>query len=309
MAEQLSRRRLYRLIDSRRSIVERTASVYRASDHRLSEPPLITTASMLSKPQNTIITELRQDFMALLIKIFSDLGKEKIDALRFYYEEDICETFGFLTALLDAGKFSWTNVSSLKKWLSAIGREVLVDALEEFEIKRNVALLLDAFVKIRKGIPSQNRFKKIEAIAWYLANLTDCALDKSKVRSLRKSKKNIEEVMIFLEEQIRETNLSKTWTYRLALLIVAAGEVLSETEIQNEEFTDLAPEEVARCSAEICSRMASLDEWDEFCLYVKERYNEVYCELDHSAIDVKKKVDDVIAPLMQTRFFNDPGNS
>ena len=48
---------------------------------------------------------------------------------------------------------------------------------------------------------------------------------------------------------------------------------------------------------------------DEFCLCVKERYNEVYCELDHSAIDVKKKVDDVIAPLMQTRFFNDPGNS
>ena len=196
--------------------------------------------------------------MALLIKIFSDLEKEKIDALRFYYEEDICETFGFLTALLDAGKISWTNASSLKKVLSAIRREVLGDALEEFEIKRNVALLLDAFVRIRKGIPRQNLSENIETIAGYLANLTDCALDKSKVRSLRKSKKNIEEVMILLEEQIRETNLSKTWTYRLALLIVAAGEVLSETETKNE---DPLPEEVARCSAEICSRVASLDEW------------------------------------------------
>ena len=48
---------------------------------------------------------------------------------------------------------------------------------------------------------------------------------------------------------------------------------------------------------------------DEFCLYVEERYDEVYCGHDYSAIDVKKKVDDVIAPLMQTRFFNDPGNS
>ena len=199
--------------------------------------------------------------MILLIKIFSDLEKEKIDALRFYYEEDICETFGFLTALLDAGKISWINVSSLKKVLSAIRREVLRDALEEFEIKRNVALLLDAFVRIRKGIPRQDLSENIETIAGYLANLTDCALDKSKVRSLRKSKKNIEEVMILLEERIRETSLSKPWTYRLALLIVAAGEVLSETEIQNEEFTDLLPEEVARCSAEICSRVASLDEW------------------------------------------------
>ena len=241
--------------------------LYKLSAHtgKLSEPPPMTTA-MSSNSQNTFTDELRQDFKALLIKIFSDLEKETVEALRLFYNDkdipkNICGTFNFLTALEDAGKFSWTNVSSLKKWLSAIGRGVLVDALEEFEIKRNVALLLDAFVKIRKGIPRQNLFENIEVIAGYLANLTDCELDKSKVRSLRKSKKNIEEVMIFLEEQIRETSLSKPWTYRLALLIVAAGEVLSETEIQNEEFTDLLPEEVARCSAEICSRMASLDEW------------------------------------------------
>ena len=220
---------------------------------------------MLSKPQNTIIAALRQDFKALLIKIFSDLEKEKIDALRFYYEEDICETFGFLTALVDAGKISCTNVSSLKKVLSAITREALGDALEEFEIKRNVVLLLDAIVKIRKGIPRQNLPENIEAIAWYLANLTDCALDKSKVKLLRKSKTNIEEVMICLEAKIRETSLSKHWSkrpnYRLALLIVAAGEVLSETETNNEEFEDPLPEDVIRCSAEICSSMTTLDEW------------------------------------------------
>ena len=167
---------------------------------------------MLSKPQNTIIAALRQDFKALLIKIFSDVEKEKIDALRFYYEEDICETFGFLTALVNAGKISCTNVSSLKKVLSAIRREALGNALEEFEIKVNVALLLGAIVKIRKGIPRQNLPENIEAIAWYLANLTDCALDKSKVRLLRKSKTNIEEVMICLEEKIRETSLSKHWS-------------------------------------------------------------------------------------------------
>ena len=224
------------------------------------------TTAMSSNSQNTFTDELRQDFKALLIKIFSDLEKETVEALRLFYNDkdipkNICGTFNFLTALEDAGKFSWTNVSSLKKWLSAIRREVLVDALEEFEIKRNVALLLDAFVRIRKDIPRQNLFENIEAIAGYLANLTDSALDKSKVRSLKKSKKNIEEVMIFLEEQIRETNHSKPWTYRLALLIVAAGEVLSETETKNEEFTDPLPEEVTRCSAEICASMKSLYEW------------------------------------------------
>ena len=220
---------------------------------------------MLSKPQNTIIAALRQHFKGPLIKIFCDLEKEEVDVLRFYYEEDTCETFKFLTALKRAKKISWANTSSLKMALSIIEREDLVDALEEFEIKRNVALLLDAFVKIRKGIPRQNLSENIEAIAWYLANSTDCALDKSKVRLLRKSKTNIEEVMICLEEKIRETSLSKHWSkrpnYRLALLIVAAGELLSETETNNEEFEDPLPEDVIQCSAEICSSMTSLDEW------------------------------------------------
>ena len=236
----------------------------------------MTTASMSSKPQNTITDDLRQDFMALLIKNFSDLEKEKEDALRLFYNDkdipkNICGTFNFLTALEDAGKISWTNVSSLKKILNAIRREVLVDALEEFEIKRNVALLLDAFVRIRKDIPRQNLFENIEVIAGYLAKSTDDAMDKSKVRSLRKSKKNIEEVIIVLKELI-ETNFSETWTNRLALLVVIAGELLTETEIKNEEFASPLPEAVMCCSSEICSRVTSLDEWvrpTNRCSYLK----------------------------------------
>ena len=224
---------------------------------------------MSSNAQNTITDELRQDFKAFVIKNFSYLEKEEVDALRFYYDKDIpkniCGTFNILTALEDAGKISWTNVTSLKKWVKAIGREVLGDDLELFEIKRNFALLLDAFVRIRKGVPRQSLFEnqiKIEAIAGYLTNLTDCELDKSKVRSLRKSKKNIEEVMMFSEEQVRETNLLKPRTNRLALLAVIAGELLSETELtNNEEFASLLPEDVMRCSYEICSSIKSLREW------------------------------------------------
>ena len=227
----------------------------------------MTTASMSSNSQHTITDELLQDFKALLIKNFSDLEKEKVDALRLFYNDkdipkNIYGTFNFLTALEDAGKFSWKNVRSLKRALTSIREEVLVDALEGFEIKRNVALLLDAFVRIRKGIPRQNLFENIDTIAGYLANLiTECELDKRKVRSLRKSKTNIEEVMILLEELIRETNHSKPWTNRLALLTVIAGELLCETETNNKEFPEARPEDVSRCAAEICSRMTSLEEW------------------------------------------------
>lgn len=223
---------------------------------------------MLSKPQNSITDELRQDFALFLIKNFKHAGQATEDSLRFFFKrkdipKNICGVLNFFGALEDVGEISWKDVSSLKTWLSSDEREVLFDDLEAFEIKRNVALLLDAFVKIRKGIPRQNLSKAIEAIALYLANLIDCELDKSKVRLLRKSTTNIEEVVISLEEPIRETSLSEHWrpNYRLLLLIVAAGEVLSETETNNEEFQGPLPEDVIRCSAEICSSITSLEEW------------------------------------------------
>ena len=227
---------------------------------RLSELPLMTIARMSSKPQNTITDELQQDFRALYIKILSDLEKDQSKELRYFYfgTPESCD----LLSIEHAGKISWTNVSSLKKVLSAIRREVLRDALEEFEIKRNVALLLDAFVRIRKGIPRQNLFKYIEAIAGCLAKSTDDALDKNKfnVKSLRKSRKSIEEVLISLKEKI-ETNPTGPWTKKLALLTVIAGELLSETETKNEDFARSLPKAVMRCSSEICSGMTSLDEW------------------------------------------------
>ena len=231
---------------------------------RLSEPLQMRAANMFCDSQSPIVSKLRKDFNAVLIKTFRKLSDKEEGIVRFYYNKDIpkdiCGTFVFLTALEEAKEISWKNTSSLKIALSTVEREDLVDDLENFGIKRNVALLLDAFVRIRKGIPRQNRFENIEAIAGYLANLTDCELDKSKVRSLRKSMKNMEEAMIFLKEQI-ETNLSRPWTDRLALLIVIAGELLTERETKNDEFASLLPEAVMCCSSEICSTMGSLQEW------------------------------------------------
>ena len=223
---------------------------------RLSELPLMTIANMSSKPQNTITDQLQQDFRALYIKILSDLEKDHSKELRYFYF-GTPETYDLLS-IEEAGKISWTDVSSLKEGLSAVGRQDLVETLEQFELKTNLALLLHAFVTIRRGIPRQNLFNKdIEAIAGCLANSTDDAFDKNKfkVRSLRKSKKSIEEVMISLKEKI-ETNLSEPWTKKLALLTVIVGELLSET-----DFAMSLPKAVLRCSAEICSAMASLDKW------------------------------------------------
>ena len=159
----------------------------------------------------------------------------------------------------DAGEISWKNVSSLKEILRTVGRDDLAEDWEEFETKRNLALLLYASMpKIWKDIPRQHRFEYVEAILKpYPANY---ALDENTGRSLRESKGSIEEVMISLKGQI-ETYLTEPWTKKLVLLLVDAGELISETETKNEEFQSLLPEDAMRCSSEICSRMRSLDEW------------------------------------------------
>ena len=66
--------------------------------------------------------------------------------------------------------------------------------------------------------------------------------------------------MISLKEQI-ETNPTEPWTKKLMLLIVNAGERLSKTETKNDEFASPLPEDVMRCSDEICSAIKSLGEW------------------------------------------------
>ena len=48
----------------------------------------------------------------------------------------------------EAGEISWTDVNSLKKGLSAIRKEIVINALEESETGRNVALHKRAYVRI-----------------------------------------------------------------------------------------------------------------------------------------------------------------
>ena len=218
---------------------------------------MTTATSMSSNSQNTITDELRQDFRALYIKTLRDMENDHKQELAFFYfgKPETCN----LLRIEEAGMISWTKVRSLKKVLRAVGREDLGEAWGEYEIRRNLALLLDASARIRKGIARKNRFEHIETISKpYLANLPDNALDKNTVRSLRRSKRSVEEVMISLKEQM-ETRFSEPWSKRLTLITATAGVLLSET--KNEESASPLPEDVMRCSDEICSTMKSLGEW------------------------------------------------
>ena len=233
-------------------------SVYnlRAYAQKSSEPPLMTTVNMSSVLQNSITDKLLKDFRSRCIKNRRDMDKCQLqDVALFYFGKPDENLFPWLE---HARKISWRDVSSLKEILRTVGRDDLAEGWEYFEKKRDLALLDASMRKMWKDIPRQHHFEYVEAILKpYPAN---DALDENTARFLRASKGSIEEVMISLKGQI-ETYLTEPWTKKLVLLFFDAGELLSETETKNEEFPSLLPEDVMRCSSEICSGMRSLDEW------------------------------------------------
>ena len=225
-----------------------------ADSQKLSEPPLMTTVNMSSILRNSITDELEQEFRARYLKTLREMVNDHLQQLAFFYFGG--PEISNLLRIEEERKFLWTDVKALKKGLRVVGRDDLAKDWEEFETKRNLALLLDASMpKIWKDIPRQNRFEYVEAIL--NPRLANYALDKNTGRSLRKSKISIEEVMISLKEQM-ETNLTEPWTKKLLPLIVNAGELLSKSETKN---ASPLPEDVVRCSDEICSTIKSLGEW------------------------------------------------
>ena len=220
----------------------------------------MTTAIMSSASPflNTLTDEFRQEFKVVLININNDLKEREREDLLFYYDDrhDNIPT-NPLSSFQRTGKISWTDVGSLKKALRAIQREKLASDLEEYEMKRDLAFVLDTYAKKRQGLNQKESClsaqSMIEDVAEYLAIIADGVLDKDTVESLRKSRKNIQQLMRDLEAEITEDKLSNAGS-KMALLIVIVGEVTAETERTKEECGP-KPEVLKSFSAEICSRM------------------------------------------------------
>ncbi|XP_068721583.1 uncharacterized protein [Montipora capricornis] len=263
---------------------------------------------MSSQSLNTLTYELRRDYKVVVINILNDLEERQQSLLRYYYsyhDEDILRNPGnFLTSLERTGEISWTDVGSLKEFLRTFRMERLACRLEEYEMKRDLALLLNTYARKRQRlIQIQSCLPKyIEDVAGYLGKIADGVLDKTTVESLRKSKKNLQDLMNVLETKI-DDKLSNSWS-KLALLIVIVGEIIAEPETGSEEYGP-KPEDLMSFAAEICSRLARQGTMEEFCHYVEEKFNDVFAEHDSNGntISLQQDVSDAIDRFKQTPFF------
>ena len=220
----------------------------------------MTPAIMSSLTQNTILSELQKAYKAALLRIVDDLENYQQQKLQFYYEglipRGIDGALNILRSLEDVGEISWTDVSSLKEGLRVIQRLDLIKILTAFETERDLTLLLVDYAKKRQG--SELRYDQsassIELLAKHLVKvLTKGIFPGSKVRSLMKSRKIVQEVLFDFEEQIEKRQFANPWS-KLTFLVVIAGEVVAEvfmmSSIDEERQTGL--KEVLKICFEFC---------------------------------------------------------
>ena len=228
---------------------------------------------MSSQIPNSIVGELQKAYKAALLRIVDNLNIEQQQKLQFYYEglipREIDGALNILRSLEDVEEISWTDVDSLKKGLRAIQRLDLIEILTAFETQRDLKLFLVDYARKRQGSESRcyQSASSIELLAKHLVKVTTGiftdGLNGSKVRSLIKSRKNVQEVLFDFEEQIEKKQIDNPWR-KLTFLAVIAGEVVAEvfmmSAIDEERQTD--PKEVLRICFEFChTRLIKLGSW------------------------------------------------
>lgn len=218
---------------------------------------------------NKLISELQQAYTAVLLQIVHDLEKDQQEELRFCYRKIIpgetSGTLNILRSLENAVKISWIDMRSLKDGLRIIGRLDLVDTLTAFEIKRDLAILLDLYATKRQGSEMGSRRSSVKVLAEYLVKITtdlfrDTRFDQQSLTSLMESGKSVTKVLNNFEVEIERT-LSDPWS-KLSLLVVIAGEVIAKASTNIENCHDgRKPEASNLCltaADKLCSRMKKL---------------------------------------------------
>ena len=225
------------------------------------------TAMSLTTNEGTD-SKFRQAYAAVLLQIARNLDRDQQQELRFYYSRSglsPVEDTGILTLLTSleyAGMISWEDVGRLTEGLRQIQRLDLVKLLTEFELKRDLTVLLDFYTRKRLELDLCFRSNSVQSTAAYL--LTETVRDEfdiTNVRSLVGSGKSIKTVLNEFEEEIDRSELSSPWS-KLTMLIVIAGEIIVAASADGIRHQNHQLMEMCSTAAEECSsRMIELGSW------------------------------------------------
>lgn len=220
------------------------------------------TAMSLTTNEGTSDSKLRQAYAAILLQIARKLEQDQQQELRFYYSRSgltpVEDTgiLNLLTSLEYAGMITWEDVGRLTEGLRQIQRLDLAQLLTEFEMKRDLTVLLDCYTRKRLGLDLCFRSSSVQSTAAYLLTETiPDGFDITNIRSLLGSSKSIKKVLNEFEEEIDRSELSCPWS-KLTMLIAIAGEIIVAASANDKRH------QMCSTAAEECSlRMIELGSW------------------------------------------------
>ncbi|KAJ7383282.1 hypothetical protein OS493_029247 [Desmophyllum pertusum] len=270
------------------------------------------TAIILNSPFYQMIDRLTQTYRAVLVQIARDLDEEQQKELQFLctglVPRRVKDILTLFHSLEEATKMSWVDVAFLKECLHDLGREDLVAKLTAFEIKRDVSILLNFYVKKRNGLHSFYQSSATNA-AEYLVQLMEGFQGRVDVREmLRSSGKNTKDLWLHFVKECTPQSQRMTWG-KFSMLVAIAGEIIA---VSSSHSRQSPPEEaIEMCitlANELCYLMLKLGCWEDFCTYVKKRYNQVYHGHDDigcssPSLSFRRQIADVVQELEEAIFF------
>ena len=215
---------------------------------------------------------LRQIYRAVLVQISRDLDKEQCKELQFLctglVPRRVKGVLALFRSLEEAAKMSWVDATFLKECLHDVGREDLVVKLTAFEMKRDLSILLNFYVKKRNGLHPFYQSSATEA-AEYLVQLMEGFQGRVDVRGmLRSSDKNPKDLWLYFVSECSSPQRI-TWG-TLSMLVAVGGEIIAVSSSFSEERPEELEEAMKMCiglADELCHLMLQLGTWVWFDLF------------------------------------------
>ena len=203
---------------------------------------------------------------AVLVQIARDLDQEQCKELQFLcaglVPRRVKGVLILFRSLEEAAKMSWVDVSFLKECLHDVGREDLVVKLTVFQIKRDLSILLNFYVKKRNGLHPFYQSSATNA-AECLVQLMEGFQGRVDVRGmLGSSGKNPKDLWLRFVKKCNPPQ-KMTWC-KLSMLVAIAGEIIAVSSSLCEERPEEQEEAMKMCIAladELCHPMLQLGTW------------------------------------------------
>ena len=205
---------------------------------------------------------LRQIYRAVLLQIARDLDKEQCKELLFLctglVPRRVKRVLTLFRSLEEAAKMSWVDVTFLKECLHDVGREDLVVKLTAFEVKRDLSILLNFYIKKRNGLDSFYQSSATNA-AEYLVQLMEGFQRRVDVRGmLRTSDKSPKELWLQFAKECAYQKL--TWD-KFSMLVAIAGEIIAVSSLQSGQRSEDAIDTCITLADKLCHPMLQLGTW------------------------------------------------